>query len=83
MGKKIKRGREVNSHTTELYDKITRIETEVIDKINLIKKTKPRNHDICGHLIHKEDCVPFSPTQDYYQMFWRTFFLNEIKRKKI
>ena len=54
-----------------------------MDKISFIKKRNLKRHDACHHLILDDKCPDYLPTQDYYDTFWKTFLMNQIKQTKL
>ena len=48
-----------------------------------LNKAKPKNSSQCEHLVSSPEVPPYSPSQDYYDTFWKTYLLNEIKREKV
>ncbi len=70
-----------DSEETELYDKVTKIETDIIDRVNKLKQGK-KNYD-CIHNVASEDAGPYDPTINYYELFWKTYMLNELKKERI
>lgn len=34
-------------------------------------------------MVTDPTCPPYQPTQDYYDLFWKTYLLNQIKRQRI
>lgn len=54
-----------------------------MDKIAALKKSKFKNLFVCEHLTLEPECKEFDPKIDYYDLFWKTFLLNEIKKNKV
>lgn len=71
MGKKnFKRKINPNEEQANLYDKITFIETKIINKINNLKKLK-NSFNLCDHLHKFHDHTDFDPTVNYFDRFWK------------
>lgn len=72
-----RRGKNPSMEETELYDKITKIESKIIEKVALLKREKPRCD--CKHFQNlSENCDAYDPSIDYYEKFWKGFLLNEL-----
>lgn len=54
MGKRSKKSKIVSGETTELYDKITKTETQIIDKFAQIHKNHSKKQEKCLHDISDE-----------------------------
>jgi hypothetical protein len=39
--------KEVNDHTTQLYDRVTKLETEILDAITNLKRNRKKNLSLC------------------------------------
>ena len=48
-----------------------------------MKKNKNKHNYICEHLTMNEECDEYDSKIDYYDMFWKMYLMNEIKRKKV
>jgi hypothetical protein len=64
-----------SSHETELYDRITKLETRIIDKVTQLRKERP--HCDCKHFEEpRPPCEAYDPATDYYEKYWKCFLLN-------
>lgn len=73
--------KKLNEEVPVLYDKITRIETEVELRIQKLKKNSKKEK--CEHLCFHEEIEPYNPNINYYDKYWKRFMLNEIAKKEI
>lgn len=70
-----KRHKNPSSEETLLYDRITKVETKIIEKVSQLKREKP--HCDCKHFENPRDpCEKYDPSSDYYEKFWKCFLLN-------
>lgn len=49
-----KKFKEVDLKTTQLYDEVTKVETDILAKLIALKKDKPKNVFQCEHLAESE-----------------------------
>lgn len=78
MGRKVlRKGEAPHKSHTELYDKVTKLETEVLDRIQKLKMI-PKSA-VCQHFgtrHHEEES--FDQERNYYDLFWKQFILNDL-----
>lgn len=78
----LKKGETPEEFHTQLYDRITKIEVEILEKIQKLKTNKKTFQ--CEHLdVDGEECQPYDPSINYYDKFWKRFMLNEIGKQNI
>lgn len=71
-----------NLEETQLYDRITKTEAQILEKIQKLK-TNPKTF-ICEHFsINSPDCEPYDNNVNYYDKFWKRFLLNEIGKQNL
>ncbi len=76
MGRKLlKKGETPDQYQTELYDRITKLEAQVLERIQKLKSGS--RSFICEHFsMNSSHCEPYDPSINYYDRFWKRFLLN-------
>lgn len=64
-----------------LYDRITKLETAIIDRLSELRKI-PRSCP-CSHFMDiPAECEPYVPVENYYNKFWQLYLKSELAHHK-
>ena len=78
MRKKIiRKGQTLQPEHTDLYDRITKIEAEVLERIQELKGKAPKAY-LCTHLAIYPEPTSYNANINYYDLFWKQYLLNDV-----
>ena len=67
-----RRKRETSLEDAKLYDKITQLETCIMDKLSQLRKIS--KNCVCSHFIDLPNSLEeYESSQNYYSKFWKLF----------
>ena len=83
MKKQQVRRREAPSEEeTARYDRITKLEAQILERVQKLKANT--RSCVCQHFaLTSPEAEPYDSNNNYYDMFWKRFLLNEIGKQNI
>lgn len=71
-----------NEEDTVFYDRITKIECTILQKIAIMKKNKAL--PFCSHFIDFDEFVePYHNNANYYDKFWKLYLNTELCKVRV
>lgn len=79
---KPRKPKQTSLHDTLLYDQITQLETSILVKLSLLRKS--HHHPPCPHFLNLQpEPQHYEPRENYYEKFWRLFLEMQVCRERI
>ena len=71
-----------NEEDTAFYDRITKMECTILEKIAIMKKNK--SLPVCSHFLQFDEYVqPYNKNANYYDKFWKLYLNTELCKVRV